>query len=262
MILKNLLYGLFIGIGFIVPGVSGGVLATILGIYDKIINTLTHFGKDIKKNILFILPLIIGIIISVLLFSKLILFLLEERQEFISYVFIGLIIGCLPYLLKEIKIKTQKTIMLIPFILSLLLGIILYIVGENLETEMIYPSNFIMLIAGVFYAIGKIVPGISGSALLMLLGIYKYFLNIIANPKLFNLHILFKFIPFIISFILSGIVLIKIMDILLKKHFRITYSVIIGFVISSILFIYPHCFSFAYLIIAFLSFLISYELSK
>ena len=155
MILKNLLYGLFIGIGFIVPGVSGGVLATILGIYDKIINTLTHFGKDIKKNILFILPLIIGIIISVLLFSKLILFLLEERQEFISYVFIGLIIGCLPYLLKEIKIKTQKTIMLIPFILSLLLGIILYIVGENLETEMIYPSNFIMLVGGIFMPLVK-----------------------------------------------------------------------------------------------------------
>lgn len=262
MYLKNFFYGIIIGIGFIIPGVSGGVLATILGIYDTILDKLNNLFKDFKNNILYLLPMIVGVIISVLLFSKLILYLLNNKLNFISYVFIGLILGCIPYLFKEIKTKTQKNISITYFLITFILGIILFLIEKNNILNANNPTFLIMLVAGIFYAIGKIVPGISGAALLMLLGIYEYFLSIIANPLTINFKTICLFIPFIISFIFSSIIIIKLIDYLLKQHFRNTYSAIIGFVISSILFIYPNNLSILSIIITLLSFNISYHLSK
>ena len=118
-----------------------------------------------------------------------------------------------------------------------------------------------MTLAGIFYAIGKIIPGISGASLLMLLGVYKYFLNIIANPFLINGQILISFIPFILSFLISAIIILKLINYLLKNYFRPSYSAIIGFVISSILFIYPGNFNLLSIIITLISFLISYYFS-
>lgn len=262
MYLKNFFCGIIIGIGFIIPGVSGGVLATILGIYDTILDKLNNLFKDFKNNILYLLPIVIGVIISILLFSKLILYLLNNKLNFISYVFIGLILGCIPYLFKEIKIKTQQNISITYFLITFILGIILFLIEKNNVLDTNNPTFLIMLVAGIFYAIGKIVPGISGAALLMLLGIYEYFLSIIANPLSITFDTILIFIPFIISFILSSIIIIKLINYLLKQHFRNTYSAIIGFVISSILFIYPNDLSILCIIITLLSFNISYHLSK
>lgn len=263
MLIKNFIYGIIIGIGFIIPGVSGGVLATILGIYDKIIDKLINFKKDIKNNLLYLFPLIIGIFIGILLFSKIILYLLDNKQEFISYVFIGLILGCIPYLFKEIKIKTTKSISIISFLLSLLFGIILYFIENNFINEISStPNILLMFLAGILYSAGKLIPGISGAALLMLIGVYKYFLNIVANPLSLTFSTILRFIPFILSFIISSILIIKLMHYLFNNHFRLTYSAIIGFVISSILFIYPGNINILSVLISFLSFSISYTLSK
>ena len=262
MNIQNLIYGLIIGLGFIIPGVSGGVIATILGIYETIIEKILNFFQDIKNNTKYLLPLIMGIILSVFFFSKIILYLLEEKLFFISYVFIGLILGCIPCLLKEIKTKTNQKMAILPFLISFSLGIILFILEKKIPENSLNPSFLTMTLAGIIYAIGKIVPGISGAALLMLIGVYKYLLNIIANPLSINLPIIISLIPFIISFLLSAIVILKLVNYLLKKHFRTSYSAIIGFVISSILFIYPSHFNLLSIIITALAFLISYYLSN
>jgi len=262
MYLKNFIYGLIIGIGFIIPGVSGGILATILGVYETILEKLSNIKNHFKENILYLLPLITGIILSILLFSKLILYFLKNHNNFISYVFIGLILGCLPYLFQEIKNKTNKNISVPYFFISFILGIILFLIEKNNINNVITPNLFLMFIAGIFYAIGKLVPGISGAALLMLLGIYEYLLKILANPLSISFNQIILFIPFILSFIISSIFIIKIINYLLNHHFRNTYSAIIGFVISSILFIYPNNISFLSFIIMICSFNISYCLSK
>ena len=253
MLFKNFLYGTIIGIGFIIPGVSGGVIATILGVYDIVIYKLNNLFKDFKNNILYLLPLIFGIILSILFFSKLILYLLNEKLNFISYVFIGLIIGCLPYLFKEIKEKTNKKISLPWFLFALLIGIIMFLIEKNSINNNLNPNAFIMIIAGFMYSLGKLVPGISGASLLMLLGIYEYLLNFLANPLSISFETILTFIPFVISFLISSIFIIKLMNYLFKNHFRSTYSAIIGFVISSCLFIYPNYFSITSLIVLFLS---------
>lgn len=262
MFLKNFFYGLIIGLGFIIPGVSGGVLATILGIYEPILEKISNIRKNFKENILYLLPIILGIIISILIFSRLILYLLENKLNFISYVFIGLILGCIPYLFQEIKNKNNKNLAIIPFLLSFIFGLFLFIIENANIYNITNPSILIMFIAGILYSAGKLIPGISGAALLMLLGIYEYLLKILANPLAINLNTLILFIPFIISFLISSIFIIKLMNYLLSKHHRLTYSAIIGFVISSILFIYPNTFSLSSILILICSFFISYHLSK
>lgn len=259
---RNFFYGIIMGIGFIVPGVSGGVIATILGIYEQLISKIINFFQDIKNNSLYLLPIFTGIILSIIIFSKMILYLLNYKLVFISYVFIGLILGCIPFLIKEIKLKTSQKINILPFIITLAIGIILYFIETKNVNNITSINIFTMLIAGTLYALGKIVPGISGSALLMLIGVYKYFLEIIANPLNFNFSLILSLIPFIISFIISSIIILKLTNYLLQNHFRNTYSAIIGFVISSILFIYPHYFNITSLIITILSFIISYNLSN
>ncbi len=262
IIIKNYIYGLIIGLGFIIPGVSGGVIATILGIYENIIYRLNNLNKNIQDNIYFLLPLFGGIITSIILFSNIILYLLNTKFAYISYVFIGLILGCIPFLTKEIKDKTNQKINYLFVIICFLIGFSLYFI-EKININNITNINiFTMLIAGFCYAIGKIVPGISGSALLMLLGLYKYFLEIIAHPLNINLSTILTLLPFLISFIISSIIILKLINYLFNKHFRNTYSAIIGFVISSILFIYPNTFSLSSIIILICSFMISYTISS
>ena len=262
MLLENFIYGIILGIGFIIPGVSGGVLATIIGIYDKIISILNNPFKNVKFTLRYMIPLILGIVISIISFSKLILHMLNNHNYFISYTFIGLILGTIPYLFQEIKNKTSKNILILPFIISFLFGLILYFIENN--THIINSDITIikMVIAGIIYAIGKIVPGISGASLLMFLGIYEYLLEIVANPSNITLNIIISLIPFFISLIISLIIIIKIINYLLKYHYLLTYSFILGFVFSSILFIYPHFISLKYLIISLISFIISANLSK
>lgn len=259
---KNLIYGFIIGIGFIIPGVSGGVLATILGIYEIILDKISNLFKDFKNNLLYLLPICIGIITSILLFSRLILYFLNNKLNFISYVFIGLILGCLPYLFEEIKIKTSKKISPLYFLLSFCFGIILFLIENNNLSQTTEPTIFLMFIAGILYSAGKLIPGISGAALLMLLGIYEHLLGILANPFSITINSLVLFIPFTISFIFSSIFIIKLMNYLLKNQFRNTYSAIIGFIISSIIFIYPGNFTILSIVITSCSFIISYFLSK
>ncbi len=259
--IRNLLYGFIIGLGFIIPGVSGSVLATIMGIYEEIIERCNHFLQKPKENFCYLMPLVIGILISIFLFSNIILYLLQNKLFFISYVFIGLILGCIPYLIKEIKKKTEKKIALLPFFLTLFFGLFLFFLEKNIISIITKPTPSKMFLAGIIYAIGKIIPGISGASLLMLLGVYHYFLEIIAHPFHYLSFSLFKtFLPFLISFGLSAIIILKLMAYFLTNHFRYTYSAIIGFVISSILFIYPGSFNIQSLIITILSFIISYYL--
>ena len=206
MFIKNLIYGIIIGIGFIVPGVSGGVIATILGIYEIIIYKINHLFQDLKNNILYLLPILIGILFSIFTLSNLILYLINNKLEFISYVFIGLILGCIPFLIKEIKVKTNKSISFIPFSISLLFGILLFIIQKNNIPNTNNPTIFQIIIGGILYSFGKIIPGISSSALLIFIGIYNYFLDIIANPSINSIILL---IPFIISFLISAIIFLK-----------------------------------------------------
>lgn len=242
--LNNLLSGALIGIGFIIPGVSGGIIAVLLGVYDKIIYSISNLKEDFIKNFIFIFSILLGIGLGSVLFSNVLIYLLEKREFPIKYIFMGFIIGGLPSLIKEIRNNSSFKAKIIDYKLlavSIIFSVLLFFVENNGILK--FSSNNLnvwnLLLAGIVYSAGKIVPGISGSALLMLLGVYEYLLNCLANPFSLSVKNILFLSPFIFSFIVSSIILIKLMNYLLKKHYNKTYSVILGFVIGSILFVYP-----------------------
>lgn len=232
--------GFIIGIANIIPGVSGGTLAITLGIYEQLINTISHFFKNIKENIKFIIPLGIGAILSILVLSNIIGTCLENYPLPTTLFFIGLILGGIPLLTNKTKGHKKKISNWIIFFITA--GIILtltflksgdaYVSLENMNLI----GYLLLFLVGMIAAATMVIPGISGSFMLMLLGYYKPIIDTISSLTHFenisgNILIL---MPFGLG-ILVGIVLIaKLIEHLLKKFEIKTYFGIIGFVIASI----------------------------
>ena len=231
--------GMIIGIANIIPGVSGGTLMITLGIYEQIIETISHFFKNIKKNLRFIIPLGIGMALAILLFSKLIGYSLENFPFPTTFFFIGLILGGIPLLWRKVKIKTRKLDNWLVFFLTFTLVIVFAFLktGDNLVdfTTFGIGDMLLIFIGGVIAASTMIIPGISGSFVLMLLGYYQPIINTIRNITDFNQlsHNLLILIPFGIG-ILVGIVLVaKLIEFLFKKYEVKTYFGVLGFVLAS-----------------------------
>ncbi len=267
----NLIIGVVIGTGFIIPGVSGGALAVILGVYDKIFYSIKNLKS--KDNFLFLLTISIGVVIGIIGFGNILLLLLKSREMPTKYIFIGLVIGGIPSLIKSIKEKSNEKFKIIPFLTAILLSICLYILdcsnyGISISSELLNGNIpiFGLFFAGVLYAVGKIVPGISGSALLILVGMYEYFLKIVANPFAITAQTIISLIPFIIGIITGIVILFNLLNYLFIKHYISTYSAILGFVIGSLLYLYPgftlDFAGFICVILLISSSLISYILTK
>ena len=232
-----ILKGIIIGAGKIIPGVSGGMLAITLNVYDRGIKAISEFFKDIKNNIKFLFTIGIGILISILLISKVIKYTLDSYYLPTMLLFIGMIIGGIPPIVKEAKSeKSIKNIiiMIIPFVLIFLLSITSNIFSNGISKE---PNFLPLILIGIIDAITMIIPGISGTEILMMLGYYDMIFTSFSNLTDFNLlsYNLSIIIPFGIGMILGVIALSKIINYLLDNHKISTYYAIIGFAISSVL---------------------------
>lgn len=270
--LKRIIAGMLIGGGMILPGVSGAVLAVILGIYEPLIDSISNFFKDIKKHSFFLIPVALGVIIGIFPFGKILFFAFENYPAEAKYTFIGLILGGLPALFGEIKEKGDKKLNVSVFIITFIISLSLFVLGKGtididfstkIDSGLI--TSVLLFITGFVFIAGKIIPGISSSFMLMLIGMYPFFLNILNNPLGLSNNEYFQIIPFILGITIGALILIKIMQRLIKRYFSTTYSAIIGFVIGSIAAIYPG-FSFdlkgmVCLLLAITSFLAIYILT-
>lgn len=266
------LSGILIGTGMVIPGVSGAVIAVIFGVYDKMIKSLTNLFKNFKNNFMFLFILGLGILVGAIWFSNVLMFLYQRHEVITKFSFIGLILGGVPFLFKEIKLKYNKinyVAMIFTFILSFVLWIfsktILQIDLDGNSSSCI--MNFINLfLAGVIYSVGKVIPGISGSFLLIIIGMYEYVLSVIAHPITIGLTQITRLIPFIMGLIIGILVLLKLINFLLEKHYGLTYSIIVGFILGSIPALIPNLsFSkdaFIGILTMIISFILSYKLIK
>lgn len=260
--------GIIIGIGVILPGVSGSVIAIMLGIYDKIIYLLNDNQKKIISKVVELLPVILGLFIGITIFGNILLVFMQKYEIQVRYLFIGLILGGVPVLKNEVDKKGNNLIkykyVFITFVFSLLLFLLpnLKILANTGNSN----SFFKMLVAGFLYIAGKIIPGISSSFFMMILGLYDYILNIISNPFLLTTYELVRLIPFFVGVLLGFIILLKLINYLLSNYFSETYSIIIGFVLGSIIAIYPGFkFQITYIcsiVIMITAFCLTYKMSK
>lgn len=241
--MKNIILaikGFFIGLANVIPGVSGGTLALTLGIYEKLIECISHFFKNLKENIKFILPIGIGAVIAILSLSHLISFCLDNYVLPTILFFIGAILGGLPMLIKKVSGHKITISNIIIFLITS--GIIILLLFLNSETEVSFQNMniidyLLLFVVGVVASATMVIPGVSGSAVLMTIGYYKPILNIVKNLTDFsslgsNLAIL---IPFGLGVLVGILLIAKILEFLFKNFEVKTYYGVLGFIVASII---------------------------
>ena len=236
-----ILKGMIIGVANIIPGVSGGTLMITLGIYEQVIDTISHLFKNFKKNLKFIIPIGIGMVLSILLLSKLISFCLDKYPFPTTFFFIGLIIGGIPLLWRKTKAAKGKLTNWLAFAITF--GIILlftFLKSGNVEVSLdnLNFYNYLMLfVVGIISAATMVIPGISGSFVLMMLGYYEPIVNTIRDLTNFSLlsHNLLILIPFGLGIVVGIVLVAKLIEYLLNRYPVKTYYGVLGFVLASLI---------------------------
>ncbi|WP_195428411.1 DUF368 domain-containing protein [Clostridium sp. D46t1_190503_E9] len=236
--LINVLKGMVIGVSNVIPGVSGGTMAVVMGIYDKIIYSVNNFFKDIKKNMLFLASLGIGTVVGILLFTNLIDYLLKSYNEQTNFFFIGLILGTAPLLLKkatETKVSGGNWIgLVIGFIIVAGLGLLEKINPDAAFLSSIFKPNAIgFFVAGFIAAATMILPGISGSFILLLIGLYEPIIEIVKNFDIVNMAIVG------VGVVGGFLLMTKLIEKIFNKYPQTAYCIIFGLVVGSVFVIYP-----------------------
>lgn len=239
--------GFIMGIANIIPGVSGGTLALTLGIYEKFIGAISHFFSNLKENIKFLVPIVVGMGLSILTMSNVISSSFEEFPIPTTLFFMGLVIGGIPMLTNKVK-KTKETkevssyvIMALTFALVMVLAFSEEIFGGTLGNASFDNLSVIgylwLSVIGIIAAATMVIPGVSGSLVLMLLGYYLPIINVVKELTHFE-----NIVPniFVAGFfgvgVIIGIVLVaKLIEWLLAKYEKKTYFGVIGFIIASVI---------------------------
>ena len=229
--------GFFIGLANLIPGVSGGTIAITLNIYDKLISTISHIFSNIKDNIKFLLPIFIGMILSIITLSNIISYTLDKYTLATILFFIGCIVGGIPMLYKKVKGSIDiLSIIIFLITFSLVIGLTYLVKGNNVTFENINVIGYIKLFfVGIISAATMVIPGISGSAVLMTLGYYEPIINTIKGLTSNLVNNMIIVIIFGIGVVLGILLISKIIEYLLNKFAKKTYCGIIGFVIASII---------------------------
>lgn len=235
---RNLYRGLFMGICDLIPGVSGGTIAFILGIYDQLLAAISGvFTRDWKKHVGFLLPLAIGIGASLLLFSRLISYLLKNYHDPMQFFFLGLIIGVVPFITKQAGVKNNFKwyhFLLMLFVGGALASLVLVKPVEGIAITTLTSKNAIgLFLAGWAGSMAMLLPGISGSFILLLLGVYSTAIGALSDLNLPIIAVIGAGV--IIGFIVSS----KAISYLISHFTSGTFAVIIGLIFGSIFVVYP-----------------------
>ncbi len=243
--LKNLIKGMMIGIANIIPGVSGGTLAVSMGIYDKLIHCITHIISEFKESIKFLLPIFAGAGIALIALTFVIQALFDYYPIPTNLLFIGLIIGGLPPVIDKVKGHSVTIGQIVAGILFFTLVVGMAMLGSDGSKEVSLDVNILtiikLLFVGIIAAATMIVPGVSGSMVLLILGYYQ---PIIRQITLFctalvsfdmqglidGFLILF---PFGLGVIIGILGIAKIIEIIFVKYPMHAYYAIIGLIAAS-----------------------------
>lgn len=223
--------GLIIGATMIVPGVSGGTMAIILGIYDRLISAVSSFGKNVKENFVFLALFALSAGLGLFLFSTPLSWLLEHYQFPTICFFIVVVLCGIPVIGKKSGIETVNIEVVAYMILGAALVVsISRIPGNILNTEGAAGIGtwVLLFVSGIASAAALILPGISFSHFLLILGLYDQLLRAI---KVLDLSFLF---PLGAGVLLGIVLLSKLLESLMEKYPRQTYLIILGFIIGSI----------------------------
>ena len=246
--MKNIILvikGFFMGIANVIPGVSGGTIAIILGIYEKFISSISNIFKNLKENLKFLILIVIGMGLALITTSKVVGYSYDHFPLPTIMFFVGLVFGGIPLLMKNVKGKKESKelssyiIFIITFLLVLFMASYKLIFSLNNEvsfTSMNLGGYILLFIVGIVAAATMVIPGISGSLVLMILGYYYPVIDTINN--LFNgdfIHNAIILGIFGIGIVIGILLISKILEMLFKNYNTKTYFGVLGFVFASII---------------------------
>ena len=243
--IKNILKGMVIGIANIIPGVSGGTMMVAMGIYDKLIHCITHLFSELKKSILFLLPIAIGMGIAVVGSAFGLEYLFANFPLQTNLLFIGLIIGGLPAIWKNVKGNKIKAGHIIAGLIFFAIVVAMAVMGETEGAAADMSFNLINVIkllgVGVVAAATMVIPGVSGSMMLLLMGYYNPILTVItdfiSNLVAFDMKGIMQGVgvlaPFGIGVVVGIFAIAKLIEIIFAKFPLYAYWAIIGLIVAS-----------------------------
>ena len=242
--IKDILKGIVIGVANSIPGVSGGTMMVSMGVYDDIIFCITHLFKQLKESIKILLPYLIGMAVGIVGLAFSIESLYANFPFQTSMIFIGLILGGIPVLTNHVKGSKLNAGHIITFLIFFIAIIAMQYFGGN-STDVTLTVGFLPIIKiffiGVLASATMVIPGVSGSMMLMILGYYNPIINAITgfikalSAGDFNavLTICGSLVPFGLGVVIGIFAIAKLIEILLNKFESYTYCAILGLVISS-----------------------------
>jgi putative membrane protein len=239
--LKLILCGAVVGVANIIPGVSGGTLAVVLNLYDRLIEAVSGLTRHFWKSVKFLLPVAIGAGAGIVALAKLIDLLLERQYMAVNFFFIGVVIGSLPLLYKRMRYQgeTKQPIRfshwisgILPFLAMIAMAIGMVVIGDgssDVTITTLSVQSFVILFVTLFVsAVCMIIPGVSGSFMMVLFGVYPSVIGAISEMNLLLL------IPVALGALAGVLCGAKGIDWVLERFPQHSFCAIIGFVLGSI----------------------------
>lgn len=220
--------GIIVGIGGVAPGLSGSVLLIIFGLYQKTLEALGTILKDLRKNLNFLLPLVAGMFLGVLLFSRVIDFCLVFYEMPTRFCFLGLILGTLPMVWREVRKEGFSRYHYLLVALAAVLGTWFFTVNPNAFPQVTDPTLMQCILLGVAVAATAIIPGVDPAVFLSTLGFYEMYVHALAA---FDTSIL---LPMVLGLGAGAVGISFGMSLLFRRCYTGTYSVIFGIFLSMI----------------------------
>ena len=231
--LLRFIKGIFVGSGFILPGISGGALAAVFGLYERMVTFMANIRKDFKENVLFFIPVGVGGVFGIFIFAVLLSRFLEIAEIPLIWFFIGCIVGTLPTLWKQAGTLGRKSIHIITLVISTIVAFaFLWFIDHAVAGA--FPLNiYTWVLAGALIGMSVTVPGLSSSSLLIFLQMYRPMMDGISS---FNFSII---IPMGVGGLITVFVSSRFMSFMLRKAHSALFHAIIGFVVASTVLIIP-----------------------
>ena len=238
--------GFIMGIANIIPGVSGGTLAIILGIYEEFIGALSHFFKKFMKNLIFLIPVALGMLAAIATMSNVIDYSLNHFTVATVLFFVGLVVGGIPMLLGKVKGKkdNKKIRNYVAFIFTFSIVIFMAVAKLIFSTDFSISLGHVglaglilLFLVGILAAGTMVIPGVSGSLVLMLIGYYEPVIKTIKNLVHFKnvSHNLLIVGVFGLGILIGIVSIARLFEYLFKKHETTTYFGVLGFIFASVI---------------------------
>lgn len=242
-LIKLVLQGFIIGIGKIIPGVSGAMFAMMFGVYERALRIISNPRKELKGNVMFMLVLGLSVSLAIIFGSSIIKKCLDSYYIQTMFLFIGMMVAGIGPLFKNIKgkkISNKSKLVTLGVVLLLLIVSLIDFEGGQGEVPKTFFSVVMLFISGFLDALATIVPGVCGTALLMILGYYDTVISSLGSALDFSLlsHNLFVLIPFLLGMAAGVIIVSKAVNYLFTNYKTETYYTILGFAIMSVLILF------------------------